>query len=46
MCKEVSGDSGRLSFVLVDSASQVKVLHILNSLGTLELGGIVVWKAY
>ena len=34
-------DSGRLSFVLVDSAPQEEVLHILNSLGTLALGGAV-----
>ena len=41
-----SGDSGRLSFVPVDSVSQEQVLHILNPLRTLALGGVVVWKAY
>ena len=46
MQEGLSGDSGHLSFVLVDPAPQEKVLHILNSLRTLALGGVVVWKAW
>ena len=42
----LSGDSGRLPLVLVDSTPKEKVLRILNSLRTLALGGVVVWKAY